>query len=173
MNDEQCKYASPMNEFSENDTLYSSCLICMLYYFFRNFLCWLSNMPVLFVITTLQNLDIFKIDGVISVSKMSFKKKHPVLSFSISSCYLFCSWYICQSNALERVIRCKSAVDDKSSEYLYVITPLLSWESYPDFIVIISGEQSKKKSNENNSKWANFCTKSGSILRFDTYKTTT
>ena len=31
-------------------------------------------MPVLFVITTLQNLDIFKIDGVISVSKMSLKK---------------------------------------------------------------------------------------------------
>ena len=39
LNDEQCKYASPMNEFSENNTLYSSCLICMLYYFFRNFLC--------------------------------------------------------------------------------------------------------------------------------------
>ena len=78
LNDEQCKYASPMNEFSENDTLYSSCLICMLYYFFRNFLCWLSNGPVWFVITTLQNLDIFKIDGVISVSKMSLKKKHPV-----------------------------------------------------------------------------------------------
>ena len=42
-------------------------------------------MPVLFVITTLQNLDIFKIDGVISVSKMSLKKKHPV--------YVRVQWY--------------------------------------------------------------------------------
>ena len=63
-----------MNEFSENNTLYSSCLICMLYYFFRNFLCWLSNGPVWFVITTLQKLDIFKIDRIMSVSKISLKK---------------------------------------------------------------------------------------------------
>ena len=33
-----------------------------------------SNWPVWFVITALQKLDIFKIDGVISVSKMSLKK---------------------------------------------------------------------------------------------------
>ena len=31
-------------------------------------------MSVLFAITTLQKLDIFKIDGVISVTKMSLKK---------------------------------------------------------------------------------------------------